>query len=406
MDEKLGHLSTTAGFNGERRGRDRAAVLDLLYAFRDYAVAREQTAGNHPHGVDELACLYRANGDLVVGSHYGDAGRSLQLRYGALRDEQCPLQDLGYGAYLGVLPRPQDISGVRECTGNPDGSGLLIHLSIGEKNAAVARVGAAVREYQLQRDRRGARQQIHRLGANLAGNPQVFFSADRKICLDGVNLGYAGEHGGRRNEIADLDLRDAGNSADERAHLREAQIQFRLLNRGTVGRYACFRGHLCLHVALELAARNGICLGLRDIAFDVQRGVAELRFCLRELGFRLVQHGLEWTRVDLEEHLVLVNEGAFLIVLLDQVSADLRLDLRIDISVERRHPLAVDADILLDHPCDLHLRGSRGVRLLLRASGALDSDKETVEKSTALPQCNPRTGHSVLLICRAFLSMR
>jgi hypothetical protein len=81
-----------------------------------------------------------------------------------------------------------------------------------------------------------------------------------------------------------------------------------------------------------------------------------------------------------------MDEGTFRIILLDQVPADLRLNLRIDISVKRRHPLAIDADILLDYPRDLHLGGSRRGRFLLGASSALDGDKETAEKSTSPPQ--------------------
>jgi hypothetical protein len=120
----------------------------------------------------------------------------------------------------------------------------------------------------------------------------------------------------------------------------------------------------------KLALRNGIRLGFGNVAFDVERGVVELRFCLCELGFRLIEHGLKRTRVDLKEHVVLVNEGAFPKILLDQVPADLRLDLRIHISVERRYPFAMDADIRFDHTYDLYLRGPRRRGLLLGASSA------------------------------------
>jgi hypothetical protein len=81
-----------------------------------------------------------------------------------------------------------------------------------------------------------------------------------------------------------------------------------------------------------------------------------------------------------------MDEGTFRIILLDQVPADLRLNLRIDVAVKRRHPLLMDADILLDYPCDLHQRGSPRRRFLLGASSALDGDKETAEKSTSPPQ--------------------
>src|SRR3984957_3358254 len=114
---------------------------------------------------------------------------------------------------------------------------------------------------------------------NLIGDPQVVLSADRKIGLDGIHLRYAREHGGWRDEVADLDLRDAGNSTDERAYFRETQIQGGLLHRGAPSGHGRLRGQLRLGVALELTARDGIRLGFRDVAIDVESGIAELCFC-------------------------------------------------------------------------------------------------------------------------------
>src|SRR3984885_14690404 len=161
----------------------------------------------------------------------------------------------------------------------------------------------------------------------------------------------------------------------------ETQIQSRLLHRGAACGHGRFGGQLRLRVSLELASRNGIRLGFRDVATDVERGIAELCLCLCELRLRLVQHGLEWTRIDLKEHVVLMDQGTFPIILLDQVPADLRLNLRVDIPIERRHPLAIDADVPLDHPCDLPLRRSPRGRFRLGAPSALNSDEKPAEKS-------------------------
>ncbi len=258
------------------------------------------------------------------------------------------------------MPWPQNVAGVCERPDDPDRSGLLIHLPIGEKNAAVMGVRAAVLEDQLQRDRRGARQEIHGLGVNLVRDPQVILRADRKVGLDGIDLGDRCEYRCRRDQVTDLDLGDTGDSTDERANFGKTQIQRRLLHCGTARCYGRFRGQLHLRVVLELAAGNGIRLGFRDIAFDVEGGVLELCLCLCELGFRLVEHGLKRARIDLKENVVLVNEGAFAIVLFDQVACDLRLDLRIDIPVQRGNPLAVEADILPGHAGNLYLWGLRG----------------------------------------------
>jgi hypothetical protein len=81
-----------------------------------------------------------------------------------------------------------------------------------------------------------------------------------------------------------------------------------------------------------------------------------------------------------------MDEGTFPVILLDQVPADLRLNLRIDIPVERRHPLAMDADIPLDYLCDLHLRGSPRGRFLLGASSALNNNEKTAEKRSSCSQ--------------------
>ena len=133
-----------------------------------------------------------------------------------------------------------------------------------------------------------------------------------------------------------------------------------MLHSGTGGGYGRLRRQLHLRVILELTAGNGVRLGLRNIAFDVESGVLKLCLRLRELGFRLVQVGLEGARIDLKENVVLVNEGPFPIILLDQVPRDMRLDLRIDISIQCGYPLAVEADILPDYAGDLYLWGPRG----------------------------------------------
>jgi hypothetical protein len=120
----------------------------------------------------------------------------------------------------------------------------------------------------------------------------------------------------------------------------------------------------------ELALRDGIRLGFRDVPFDVERRVVKLRLRLCQLGFRLIQSGLKRTGIDLEEHVVFVNERTFPITLFDQIPGDLRLDLCIHISIQRRHPLAIDVDIPFDYPADFYPRGLRGRRFLLGASGA------------------------------------
>lgn len=115
-----------------------------------------------------------------------------------------------------------------------------------------------------------------------------------------------------------------------------------------------------MRVAFKLATGNRIRHRFGDVAFDVEHGVFELCFGLCELGFRLIQHGLKRSWIDLEEDVVYVDEGTFAIVLLDQVPGDMWLDLCVDIPIQRGDTLAVDTHVPLSHAYDLHLRRGRG----------------------------------------------
>ena len=85
-----------------------------------------------------------------------------------------------------------------------------------------------------------------------------------------------------------------------------------------------------------------------NIALHVQLGVRHLRLSLRQLSFGLIKHGLKRTGIDLKEELTLLDECAFVIILANQVTAHLRLNLRIDVAFERSHPLALNRHILLN----------------------------------------------------------
>src|ERR1700721_1342119 len=54
-------MTVRIAISRERYGRDRAAIFALLNASCDDPVARDQTAFNHPHGVDALTRLHRVN---------------------------------------------------------------------------------------------------------------------------------------------------------------------------------------------------------------------------------------------------------------------------------------------------------------------------------------------------------
>ena len=94
-----------------------------------------------------MATLFCAidHGHLVIALQFGD---------GALRDQQSAGFYPRDRAYLGVLPGPQNIAGVREKRRQLNGAGRLIHLAVGEEEPAFLRVGAAVGKDQIQRQLR------------------------------------------------------------------------------------------------------------------------------------------------------------------------------------------------------------------------------------------------------------
>ena len=88
----------------------------------------------------------------------------------------------------------------------------------------------------------------------------------------------------------------------------------------------------------------------------------KLRLCLPQLSLglsnlalRLFNHSLERPGIDLEENLPLGHLRAFTIKLAHQVAADLRLNLGIDIAIQRANPLACHGHIGLLH----HDHGNR-----------------------------------------------
>ncbi len=96
-----------------------------------------------------------------------------------------------------------------------------------------------------------------------------------------------------------------------------------------------------------------------NITLHVQFGVRHLRLSLRQLSLGLIKHGLKWTRIDLEEELTPFDQCAFVIILSNQVTAHLRLNLCVDESFERSYPLALNRHIFLNDRCDFDQRWRR-----------------------------------------------
>jgi len=130
--------------------------------------------------------------------------------------------------------------------------------------------------------------------------------------------------------------------------LSESQIQFRGRECGLGGPYrglGCSNSGvgLCglLLVVVKLALGNGSRLGEWSVALQIDLREALLRFCLGklplctpDLRLGLVYCGLKRTRIYLKKNLIFSNRSALAIILPDQVSANLRLNLRVDVAIE------------------------------------------------------------------------
>ena len=94
---------------------------------------------------------------------------------------------------------------------------------------------------------------------------------------------------------------------------------------------------------------------------DLGLGLAQLRFGQGQSGLGLIHSRLERSRIDLEEQVTALDQRALAIVLADQMAADARADLRVDVADQRPYPLGGDRHVLLDHCLDFDHRG-RGRR--------------------------------------------
>ena len=141
------------------------------------------------------------------------------------------------------------------------------------------------------------------------------------------------------------------------------------LRGGDVGLGALLRLQFAIHLALRDGARRGerrITLHVDLRQFQLGRGLRQLPFGLgllpvglRELTPRHVSGCLEGTRVDFEEHVVLVHETAFAIVLANYVTRDIGADFGVEKPFESRHPFARDRHVPLGCGSHADFRGQR-----------------------------------------------
>src|SRR5205814_2565210 len=110
-------------------------------------------------------------------------------------------------------------------------------------------------------------------------------------------------------------------------------------------------------IVVELTLSDRALLGQWLVAREVPFGFRQLRLAFSEPRPRLVERGCERTLIDLEEHVVFMDECAFVIRASHQIAGHLRPDLSVDGAIECGDPLAGDRDGLRN---DRHEGGTRG----------------------------------------------
>src|SRR5207247_8619628 len=91
--------------------------------------------------------------------------------------------------------------------------------------------------------------------------------------------------------------------------------------------------------------------GLFDLCLtgaDLGPGLAQLRLRQVELGVGLISRGLKRPRIDLEQEVAALDEGALVVVLAHEVAADAGADLSVDEPDQCPHILEGDRYVTLD----------------------------------------------------------
>src|SRR5580700_111609 len=203
------------------------------------------------------------------------------------------------------------------------------------------------------------RQPVHPSRGGAIRHMQIFLFANREIHLHWIHLRNRGKYASRADQIPDLDGRNTSDAINEGKDFRVTQIQRGLFDRSLIRLDCCFRREECLRVCVELALRNCVRFGLRDVTLHVNFSVGSTSLSLSELSICLIKYGLKRARIDFEKNLALSDEGPFVIVLANQVAAHLRRDLRVDVAFERPYPLTLSRYVLLDDACYFDCRWLR-----------------------------------------------
>src|SRR5471032_2259016 len=154
-----------------------------------------------------------------------------------------------------------------------------------------------------------------------------------------------------------------------------------------------------LDFGVELTLRDRLLLSERAVAFDIASALGQLRLRLRDLRTRLGKCSVEWSRIDLEQDVAFADQCALAVGALQQIAADLRTDLRVDVSVERRDPLTGNGHVPFEDCRVLDFERRCRQRRRLRARAACGEGTHRDRSGDAQDE-SPHHPHLDLLRCR------
>ena len=152
-----------------------------------------------------------------------------------------------------------------------------------------------------------------------------------------------------------MSQRDSRQAVDRGDDPGETEIQLRVLDRRLVGLELGQGGEISLDGIVEFFLADGLFTGQRGVAVDVQFGLLRLGLILGKLCPSLIEGGLKGAGINLEKQITRFHLGALLVTLGEQITGDLRADLRVHQPVQRTDPFFEDGNIRRGDGDDLNL---------------------------------------------------
>src|SRR5262245_44061959 len=163
------------------------ALAHLHQTFGDHPFAGLHAGGDDPQIPDALAERHRADRDEVVVADDRDLIVALQLRHGALRDQQRVRHRRGGESDAAVAAGAEDVVWIREDAGDADRSGARADFAVGKRNRSGVFVDAAIAKQQLKRHALALLVDAA-LGRKAAMKVDEHLLADGEIGLDRIDL--------------------------------------------------------------------------------------------------------------------------------------------------------------------------------------------------------------------------